>query len=115
MRASVCVHSSARACIFLLRVPLLPLPPQGPVAGDDAVLGFLVPPTPGAGGAPLKSLVGFERVHLGPGDSITLIFPVSGHDLSLVRGDGSRSPRGGDWAFVVGPGAGGAAVPLSVV
>ena len=84
------------------------------VRAHAVVLGFLVPPTPGQGGQPLKSLVGFRRVHLAPGASATVTFPVTGHDLSLVGAGGERRAAAGEWEFRVGPGAGAARVRLLV-
>ena len=66
------------------------------------------------GGNPLKSLVGFKRVHLAPGASVTVTFPVSAWDLAPARADGSRTVVAGTWTVVVGPGAGGAGVKLQV-
>lgn len=39
---------------------------------DDVVLGFLTPPNAGTDGAPLKSLFGFERVHVKSGETISV-------------------------------------------
>lgn len=44
----------------------------GTVASDDVVLGFVTPPGAGTGGVPLKSLFGFERVHVRPGETATV-------------------------------------------
>jgi hypothetical protein len=41
----------------------------GSVASDFAALLFLIPPSPGTNGAPLQALAGFDRIHLGPGQS----------------------------------------------
>lgn len=41
----------------------------GAVASDYAALLFLVPPSPGVEGAPLKYLAGFERIHVAPGQT----------------------------------------------
>jgi beta-glucosidase-like glycosyl hydrolase len=66
-------------------------------AGSDAVLAYVSPPNPGQNGAPLKYLVGFERVSLAAGESVTLTFPVSAMDLSLVDPAGARVPAVGHW------------------
>merc|ERR1711907_709615 len=41
----------------------------GSVDADDVVLGFLTPPGAGTQGIPLKSLFGFERVHVKAGQT----------------------------------------------
>lgn len=73
----------------------------GKVAGDDVVLFFVKPPSPGVDGAPLKSLAGFERVHLAPGASKTVNFDVTARDLSLVDETGARSSFPGTWSVQV--------------
>eukprot|EP01060_Flectonema_neradi_P015965 TRINITY_DN225_c0_g1_i1.p1 TRINITY_DN225_c0_g1~~TRINITY_DN225_c0_g1_i1.p1 ORF type:complete len:751 (+),score=186.03 TRINITY_DN225_c0_g1_i1:68-2320(+) len=75
----------------------------GDVAGSDVVLAFSKPPTPGKDGQPLKSLIGFERVFLQPGESKTLTFPVTVNSVSLADKNGEFAAVGGQWNFVVGP------------
>ena len=49
----------------------------GSVDADDVVLGFLTPPDAGKGGVPLKSLFGFERVHVEAGHSVVVdLYPA---------------------------------------
>ena len=100
----------------------------GTVAADDVVLFFVKPPAPGSAGAPLKSLAGFERVLLAPGESRTLNFNLTVFDLSLVVPKGSggvdvaeREVVRGEWQLEVGVsrdddhGASGAAQQLHVL
>jgi hypothetical protein len=62
----------------------------GVVTSDYAALLFLVPPSPGVEGAPLKYLAGFERVHVAPGQtqvcgtSVVVCGVVCGCVVSLV-------------------------------
>ena len=75
----------------------------GARAAADAVLAFARPPSPGVGGAPLKSLVGFDKVWLEPGESAELSFPLSMRQLGSVAGnDGRWRARQGTWAVLVG-------------
>lgn len=55
-----------------------------------------------AGGAPLQSLFGFERVTLQPGQNVTLTFPATAHTLSLADQQGARQPALGTWRLTVG-------------
>ena len=77
---------------------------SGNVAGADVVLAFIVPPPiPGSETSPpIKSLIGFERVFLQPGQSQTLQFPVTPTDVSLARKDGTRATVEGTWTLQVG-------------
>eukprot|EP01012_Entosiphon_sulcatum_P026875 TRINITY_DN32374_c0_g1_i1.p1 TRINITY_DN32374_c0_g1~~TRINITY_DN32374_c0_g1_i1.p1 ORF type:complete len:736 (-),score=89.17 TRINITY_DN32374_c0_g1_i1:56-2263(-) len=75
----------------------------GALAGSDVVLVYVKPPNPGQGGAPLKQLVGFQRVFLQPGQHETLQFPVSSLDLSVPTVEGNvRQVLAGEWAVEVG-------------
>jgi len=74
----------------------------GDIQGNDVVLAFMIPPYHGQDGNPIKFLFGFERVSLEPGKSVTLQFPVSPFDLSLVNSDASRSPQKGLWKIQIG-------------
>ena len=92
--------------------------------GAVSVLAFLVPPNPGQNGAPLKSLVGFEKTFLRPNESRTFTFPVSAHDLTLVNAAGMRrvvsssssssSFDSGVWRFEINPDAA-ISVPIRVL
>jgi len=74
----------------------------GKVTSDVSVLSFTIPPNPGQNGNPIQYLSGFARVAaLAPGQSATVQFPVSAHDLSVVDGDGIRRAEKGVWQFQV--------------
>ena len=73
----------------------------GRVAADRTVMLFAVPPTPGRGGAPLKTLVGYERVAaLAPGASTTITVPITAYSLSHADEAGRRISVAGDWTLV---------------
>eukprot|EP00049_Salpingoeca_infusionum_P006942 m.113052 g.113052 ORF g.113052 m.113052 type:complete len:901 (+) comp13502_c0_seq1:214-2916(+) len=69
----------------------------GDVAGADVVQAFIKAPTPGVPGAALKELIGFERVFLSPGESKTIEFPLTAHDLTAVDRSGVRRAVLGVW------------------
>ncbi len=75
---------------------------NGDVAGSDVVLLFVKNPTPGEGGAPLRTLAGFERVFLQPGESIEVPFSITAHDLTVTNLSGGRSAQYGSWTLEVG-------------
>jgi beta-glucosidase len=60
----------------------------GPVAGDEVVQLYLT--HSGVAGAPLRSLQGFQRVHLKPREKRTITFTLSNRQLSLVNEQGER-------------------------
>ena len=64
----------------------------GPVAGDDSVLAFLVPPRVSIvdPSPPLKQLIGFERVSLNVGETAQILFPLNVQALLSTGHDGSR-------------------------
>jgi len=69
---------------------------------DVIVQAFVVPANPGKNGNPLKYLVGFSREHdIQPGQSVTVTFPITAHDLSLVNKDGMREVIPGEWKILV--------------
>jgi len=76
----------------------------GTIAGNDAVLAFSVPPNPGKDGAPLKSLFGFERIYLSPGETKTVTFPVPASALTLADKGADFHPVVGEWTYQVGVG-----------
>ena len=77
----------------------------GSRSGTVSVLAFAVPPDAGTNGLPLKSLFGFQKVELAPGESKTLQFAVTAHDLSCVNESGERTALGGPWRFLLGDSA----------
>jgi beta-glucosidase len=69
------------------------------VAGDEVVEAYLK--TPQAGG-PTHSLVGFERVHIGAGESKEVVFQIDPRALSAVDDKGNRSILAGRYSLAVG-------------
>jgi beta-glucosidase len=61
---------------------------SGPMAGDEVVQLYLA--HEGVGGAPLRALAGFQRVHLLRGQKKTLTFTLQQRDLSTVDESGVR-------------------------
>ena len=81
----------------------------GTVDADDAVLGFLTPPDAGRGGAPLKSLFGFERVLVRAGETVSVWLYPALTDFAKAALDGTRTPRTGTYTVsfgVAAPGMG---------
>jgi beta-glucosidase len=79
---------------------------SGSVAGDEVVQVYLERQAGGAGGEapmPQKTLAGFLRVSLKPGESKTIDFTITPHQLALVNEQGKREERAGELAVVVGP------------
>ncbi|QHN04961.1 glycoside hydrolase family 3 protein [Granulicella sp. WH15] len=70
--------------------------------GDETVEFYLIPKH--IAGAPLRTLVAFERVHLKPGESKPVHATISPRSLSLVATDGIRSIQSGDYDLYVGSG-----------
>ena len=60
---------------------------------DHVVLGMLTPPGAGVGGVPLKSLWGFERVHVKAGQTVTVEMYPSMTDFTQVNTLGERNVR----------------------
>lgn len=74
----------------------------GAVEGDEVAQAYLTPPANAQG---LRySLVGFQRVHLKPGDSAAVTFDLTPRDLSVVDSRGDRSDTAGDYKLFVGGG-----------
>ena len=61
---------------------------SGAVAGDEVVQLYLT--HPGLNGAPIRSLQGFQRVHLDKGEKKTVSFTVRDRGLSIVDEAGKR-------------------------
>ena len=59
--------------------------------GDEVVMVFAAPPGAGKNGAPLKSLIAFERVSLPAGGTATVSFGLTAHDLAFARQGGAIS------------------------
>jgi beta-glucosidase len=60
----------------------------GSMAGDEVVQLYIAHPE--IPGAPIRSLVGFKRIHLLRGQHRTVSFALSGRDLSIVDETGKR-------------------------
>lgn len=74
----------------------------GERAGDEVVQLYLA--HPGVAGAPIRTLAGFQRIHLEPGASRTVSFSLHGRDLSVVDADGTRRIVPGEVKVWVGGG-----------
>jgi beta-glucosidase len=70
--------------------------------GDETVEFYLIPKA--AKNAPLRTLVGFEKVHVLKGESETVHLAIGPRQLSLVDADGSRSVQPGEYILYVGGG-----------
>ena len=80
----------------------------GKMAGDEVAELYLTPPSGKL--APRLALRGFERVHLGAGESQTVRFTLEARTLSQVNGEGKRMVEPGSYSVYVGgsqPGMGG--------
>jgi len=91
----------------------------GDRAGDEVAELYLIPPK--GNGYPLRSLEGFERVHLGPHASAVVHFKLDARELSEVDGGGHRAVRAGEYQVFMGgssPGfdrsAGGVSAKLTI-
>jgi beta-glucosidase len=60
----------------------------GTVAGDEVVQLYLT--HIGIAGAPLRSLVGFQRVHIEPGGMVMPVFNLTARDIGIVDQDGKH-------------------------
>jgi beta-glucosidase len=70
--------------------------------GDETVEFYLVPKS--ITGAPLRKLVGFEKVHLLRGETKTVQTTIEPRQLSIVGADGIRSVLSGEYELFVGGG-----------
>jgi beta-glucosidase len=68
-------------------------------AGDEVVEAYLRTPQPDG---PTHSLVGFQRVHLGPGESRNVTLELSPRSLSSVDSQGQRSVLAGAYHLSIG-------------
>ena len=69
--------------------------------GDEVVLLYAVPPA-GLESAPLQNLRGYQRVHLRAGESTSLHFELTSHDLAFGQADGTMGTAAGEWQLRVG-------------
>jgi beta-glucosidase len=72
----------------------------GDRAGDEVAELYLIPPA--GNGYPLRSLEGFERVHLAPHASAVVHFHLDPRSLSEVDSGGHRAVRAGAYQIFVG-------------
>eukprot|EP01064_Diplonema_japonicum_P003852 TRINITY_DN1253_c2_g3_i1.p1 TRINITY_DN1253_c2_g3~~TRINITY_DN1253_c2_g3_i1.p1 ORF type:complete len:758 (+),score=132.26 TRINITY_DN1253_c2_g3_i1:47-2275(+) len=75
----------------------------GDVAGAHSVLAFVESPAAGLDGAPIKSLINFDKVFLQPGEKAQVSFPLHSIDLSLADLNGQRHTQSGTWQIGIGP------------
>ena len=73
----------------------------GSVTSDYAILVFAVPPTPGQGGAPLQSLIAFDRINLAPGATQSVSFPIVSQSLAYGGESGALVSAAGQWGLRV--------------
>lgn len=69
----------------------------GDVDADDVVLGFLTPPGAGTDGVPLKTLFGFERVHVKAGETVQVFLYPTMTDFAQVRESGEFEAHPGNY------------------
>jgi beta-glucosidase len=72
----------------------------GDCDGDETVEVHLIPRN--LVGAPLRALVGFDKVHLARGASTTVQLTIEPRQLSCVSPSGDRSVRPGDYDLAIG-------------
>ena len=70
--------------------------------GDEVIMLFASPPSPGLGGAPLRHLVDFKRAHVAVGGSVTVQFDLRSVHFSFADVEGHRITRDGEWKFWIG-------------
>ena len=76
---------------------------EGDRAGDEVAQAYLIYPATDKL-APVRTLVGFERVHLKPGESRRVTFTLDARTLSSVDAAGSRAVEAGDYGLYLGGG-----------
>lgn len=74
----------------------------GKLAGDEVVQLYLK--FPSVAGAPRIALRGFQRVHLGPGESRPIHFELKDRDLGMVTEDGHPVIPEGEYSISIGGG-----------
>jgi beta-glucosidase len=78
-------------------------------AGEEVVQLYLE--TPGEAATPRRSLKGFERIHLAPGEARTLAFRLDARDLAFADEAGTMRVRSGEYRLWVGGGQPGTGAP----
>jgi len=74
----------------------------GAMAGEEVVQLYVT--HPGKAGAPLRTLKGFERIHIDRGQTKTVSFTLSDRDLSIVDPEGKRRIEPGTVQLWIGGG-----------
>merc|ERR1712006_78620 len=74
----------------------------GKMDADDVVLGFVSPPGAGTGGLPLKSLFGFERVHVKAGETVSVFLYPALTEFAAVSPSGERYALQGQYQVSFG-------------
>ena len=82
---------------------------SGPREGDEVVELYVTPPA--GAGLPLRSLKGFERIHLAPGESRPVTFALTPRDLAFADTQGTMRTRRGVYRLWVGGGQPGTRAP----
>ena len=75
---------------------------EGATPGDEVVQLYVS--TPGRADVPLRSLKGFERIHLAPGASQEVAFKLEPRDLAFADADGVMRIKPGEYRIWVGGG-----------
>ena len=76
----------------------------GKKAGDEVAQLYITHPQDGNRIIPICSLKGFKRIHLNPGESKTINFELTPHDLSLTNSEGNWVVNAGEMSIFVGGG-----------
>ena len=74
----------------------------GDVDADDVVLGFITPPGAGRDGVAIKTLFGFERVHVPAGQTVSVYLYPEYTDFSVVDASGVRTAHPGEYTVSFG-------------
>lgn len=77
--------------------------------GDEVAELYVTPPD--GAGLPMRSLKGFERIHLAPGQSRVVTFVLSPRDLAFADANGTMRIRKGRYQLWVGGGQPGTGAP----
>jgi len=78
---------------------------NGDMDGDEVILVMLKPPSTAAAaaaGAPRQQLGDYDRIHLKVGQTKTVEFRVTAHDLAFAHPDGAVATIDGPWTIQVG-------------
>jgi beta-glucosidase len=76
---------------------------SGKLAGDEVAEAYLIPPAEGNGGlSPKIQLAGYQRVHLGAGESKTVTFQFAPRWISEVDAQGNRIVQAGRYKLALG-------------